>query len=154
MRVEMSDELYFDTNGSTPVDERVLEAALAWMREGYANASASHPEGRRAAQAIARAREQIAAGIGCKAQEIFFTSGGSESNNWALLGSARSFGRGHLVSSAIEHKSVLSTLRELPGAMRITSAEPSPGDICTTQSLSRCGLRPSVSVSIATDETL
>lgn len=109
----MNDELYFDYNGSTPVDERVLEAALAWMRDGYANASASHPEGRRAAAAIAKAREQIALGISCKAQEIFFTSGGTEANNWALIGSARAQGRGHVVTSAIEHKSVLSTLREL-----------------------------------------
>ncbi|HTF91048.1 MAG TPA: cysteine desulfurase family protein [Planctomycetota bacterium] len=109
----MKDELYFDVNGSTPVDERVLEAALGWMREGYANASASHPQGRRAAQAIARAREQIAAGISCKPAEIFFTSGGTESNNWAITGSARRAGRGHIVTSAIEHKSVLGTARAL-----------------------------------------
>ena len=71
----MNDELYFDYNGSTPVDERVLADALAWMRQGYANASAAHPEGRRAASAIATARERIAAGLSCKAQEIYFTSG-------------------------------------------------------------------------------
>jgi cysteine desulfurase len=109
----VKDELYFDYNGSTPVDERVLADALPWMRDGYANASASHPEGRRAAAAIARARESVAAGIACSPAEIFFTSGGTEANNWALIGGTRRAGRGHVVSSAIEHKSVLSTLREL-----------------------------------------
>ncbi|HUR28422.1 MAG TPA: cysteine desulfurase family protein [Planctomycetota bacterium] len=108
-----SDELYFDVNGSTPVDERVLACALAWMRDGYANASAAHPEGKRAAAAIAHAREQIAQGIGAHAHEIFFTSGGTEANNWALFGAARRAGRGHFVASAIEHKSVLASVAEL-----------------------------------------
>ncbi len=109
----MNDELYFDYNASTPVDERVLEEALKWMREGFANPSSSHPEGARAAAAIALAKERIAAGIGGFAREILFTSGGTEANNWALAGSARAAGRGHIVSSSIEHKSVLSSLREL-----------------------------------------
>ncbi len=57
----MNDELYFDYNASTPVDERVLEEALKWMRQGFANPSSSHPEGARAAAAIALAKERIAA---------------------------------------------------------------------------------------------
>ena len=106
-------EDYFDFNASTPVDEAVLAAALPWMREEFANASSAHPEGRRSAAAIADARAQIAAGIGAAPEEIFFTSGGSESNNWALSGSISRARRAHIVSTAIEHKSVLSTLRAL-----------------------------------------
>ena len=109
----MNDELYFDYNASTPVDQRVLEEALKWMRESFANPSSSHPEGVRAAAAIALAKERIAAGIGGFAREVFFTSGGTEANNWALAGSARVAGRGHIVASSIEHKSVLGTLRDL-----------------------------------------
>jgi len=112
----VSDDLYFDYNASTPVDEEVLAAALPWHTEGFANPSSSHPAGRRAAAAIAAARETIARGLHAKAAEIFFTSGGSESNNWALFGSAPRARRGHLIVSAIEHKSVLSSARELQRA--------------------------------------
>lgn len=109
----MRDELYFDYNASTPIDELVLEEALAWMRGGHGNASSPHPEGVRAAGAIQQARERVATGLNAKSSEIFFTSGGTESNNWALQGSARGLRSGHIVSTAIEHKSVLSTLKEL-----------------------------------------
>jgi cysteine desulfurase len=108
----MGQDLYLDYNGSTPVDIQVREAHARWLDAGFGNAAAAHPEGQRARAAIAEARETIAAGLGAEAREIWFTSGGTESNNWALLGSAPRRG-GHLIVSAIEHRSVLRTAEHL-----------------------------------------
>jgi cysteine desulfurase len=119
--------VYLDGNGSTPVDPEVEAACRAWFASGYGNASASHPDGALAKRAIERAREQVAAGLGAAPDEIWFTSGGTESNNWALQG-ARPRGRtGHLVVSAIEHKSVLKTaeaLREDGHSVTVVRAHP------------------------------
>lgn len=104
---------YFDVNASTPVDPLVMDEALRWMRAGFANPSSAHAEGRSAAAAIQDARRKIAEGLNATAEEIYFTSGGTESNNWALFGTAGRAREGHLVVSAIEHKSVLSSAREL-----------------------------------------
>lgn len=112
----MNQELYVDFNGSTPVDAEVARSYVAWLADGYGNASAAHAQGLRAHAAIEGARATIARGLGAAANEIWFTSGGTESNNWALLGSApalRSASRGHLIVSAIEHKSVLATAAQL-----------------------------------------
>jgi len=109
----MKEDLYFDYNGSTPVHPRVAEVVAAQMRDVPGNAAAAHPAGRAARAAIQRARAEIARGIGARAGEVWCTSGGTESNNWALVSSARHAGRGHLVVSAIEHKSVLAAARVL-----------------------------------------
>ncbi len=109
----MLPDLYFDTNGSTPLHPRVLETCQGLLADLYGNPSAAHAEGRRARHAIDAARSTIARAIGAGADEVWFTSGGTEANNWALLGCAAASPRKHLVLSAIEHKSVLQTAREL-----------------------------------------
>src|SRR5688572_10350024 len=106
---------YFDVNGSTPLDEAV---AATWSRfavELWGNSSAAHPEGQRARAAIDAARARIARGLGADTAEIWFTSGGTESNNWALSGAARAAdpARKHLLVSGIEHKSVLRSAEAL-----------------------------------------
>jgi cysteine desulfurase len=100
---------YFDVNGSTPLDEQVREAWEAFAGDLWGNAAAAHPEGLRARAAIEAARRTIASALGAAQDEIWFTSGGTESNNWALSGAATAAGpaRRHLVVSPIEHKSVL-----------------------------------------------
>jgi cysteine desulfurase len=106
----MRDPVYLDYNATTPVAPEVLEAMLPWLREQFGNPSSTHPYGRRAAQAVATARQQVADLIGAQSQEIVFTGCATEANNLALLGVARALGttRRHLVVSAIEHPAVMA----------------------------------------------
>ncbi len=103
-------DLYLDYNGSTPVHPEVVEVVARTLTDTYGNASAKHPAGVAARAAIHEARTTIARAIGAVPEAIWFTSGGTESNNWALRGSldARPERR-HLVVSPIEHWSVRKT---------------------------------------------
>ncbi|MCY2991743.1 MAG: aminotransferase class V-fold PLP-dependent enzyme [Planctomycetota bacterium] len=109
--------LYLDYNATTPLDPRVFEAMKEWYLGPPGNAgSRTHVYGQRAKDAVETARKQVADVIGAKAEEIFFTSGATESNNLAILGltayGERS-GRKHIISTAIEHKAVLEPLAEM-----------------------------------------
>jgi len=107
--------IYFDYNATTPVDPRVLEAMLPYLREQFGNPSSSHAYGSTAHAAIERARGQVAALLGCSPEEIIFTGGGSEADNLALKGIAEANqARGdHLITTQIEHPAVLATCRYL-----------------------------------------
>jgi cysteine desulfurase len=111
----MDAQQYFDVNGSTPLDGLVAETWVRYSRDLWGNASAAHPEGTRARTAIDAARSAIAAALGARAGEVWFTSGGTESNNWALAGAAQAAraGHRHLLVSGIEHKSVLRSAEAL-----------------------------------------
>src|SRR3972149_5916211 len=107
--------IYLDYNATTPVDPHVLEAMLPYLKEHFGNPSSSHPYGKTAKRAVDKARAQVAELIGAEPNEIVFTSGGTESNNHAIIGTAfanRKKGK-HIVTSRIEHPSVLETLRYL-----------------------------------------
>jgi cysteine desulfurase len=106
----MRDPIYLDYNATTTVAPEVLDAMLPWLRDQFGNPSSTHPLGRRAAQAVATARHQVADLIGAHPQEIVFTGSATEANNLALLGVARALGtaRRHLVISAIEHPAVMA----------------------------------------------
>ncbi len=106
----MNEPIYLDYNATTPVAPEVLAAMLPWLRAQYGNPSSTHPLGRRAAQAVAVARRQVAELIGAQTQEIVFTGCATEANNLALLGVARALGMGkrHLVVSAVEHPAVMA----------------------------------------------
>jgi cysteine desulfurase len=101
----MSDPIYLDHNATTPVHPEVVEAMLPWLKEHFGNPSSTHPYGRRAQEAVEAAREQVAGLLGCRSEEIFFTSGGTEANNLAIRGSAEALAdrRRHVVSSVVEH---------------------------------------------------
>ena len=108
--------IYLDHQATTPLDPRVLEAMLPFLREDFGNAaSVTHAYGRRAAAAVDDARERIASGIGAEPDEIVFTSGATEANNLAIQGSARlrPRHRNRLVSVASEHPAVLDVLEAL-----------------------------------------
>jgi cysteine desulfurase len=108
--------VYLDYHATTPVDPRVLEAMLPYFTEVFGNpASSSHQWGWKAQEAVEEARRRVAALIGASAREIIFTSGATESNNFAIKGCAASApeGRRHVVCSAIEHKSVLEGCKGL-----------------------------------------
>lgn len=113
----MSAPVYLDYNATTPVAPEVTDAMLCVLREHFGNPSSSHPYGRRAAQAVAEAREQVAMLIGAHTDEIVFTGCATEANNLALLGVARALGetKRHLVVGAIEHPAVMAPARHLEG---------------------------------------
>ena len=105
----MNDRIYLDNAATTAVSPEAAEAMLPFFSAIYGNASSIHGTGREARKAVEKARKQAAAAIGAQPYEVFFTSGGSESDNWAILGAAfanREKGR-HLITTAIEHHAVL-----------------------------------------------
>jgi cysteine desulfurase len=107
--------VYLDNHATTPLDPRVFEIMRPYFTEIFGNAaSRSHAFGWQAEEAVEKARRQIAALINANPKEIIFTSGATESNNLALKGVAESAGAAsHIVSTAIEHKSILDTLKHL-----------------------------------------
>lgn len=105
--------IYLDNNATTPVDPEVSDAIFSSLRRDFANPSSSHRPGRRAREVIENCRVRIAGFLGADPAEIFFTSGGTESNNLAILGTALFHGRGHIVTSSIEHPSVTNACRHL-----------------------------------------
>jgi cysteine desulfurase len=117
-------KVYLDNNATTPVDPRVVEAMRPYWSEIYGNASSLHGFGRDAEDAVAVARGHVARALGARAEEIVFTSGGTESDNLALLGvlTATRDEKPHLVTTAIEHPAVLRAAEALDeaGACELT----------------------------------
>lgn len=108
-------QTYLDNASTTPVRPEVLKAMLPYFSEEFGNPSSIYPLGQRAADAVAAARAAIAEAIGAAPREVYFTSGGSEADNWAIKGFARAHaekGR-HLITSAIEHHAVLHACEAL-----------------------------------------
>lgn len=106
--------LYLDNAATTAVDKGVAKKVLEFSVEGYGNASSPHQVGIKAREELEKARKKIARSIGAKPKEIIFTSGGTESNNLAIKGLAKANpDKKHIITSAIEHPSVLETCREL-----------------------------------------
>ncbi len=100
---------YFDNAGTTAAKAEVLEAMAPYLSEHYGNASSIHAVGRDARKAVEKARAQVAAAIGAKNEEIYFTAGGTESDNWAIKGAAFALAHKgkHIITSAVEHHAVL-----------------------------------------------
>jgi cysteine desulfurase len=105
--------IYLDNNATTPLHPAVLEALGRSFRDVFGNASSIHKEGQSARRAIEDARESVAKLLAAEARDIIFTSGGTESNNAAIFGAAGQDGRHHIVTTAIEHPSVLEPVAEL-----------------------------------------
>ncbi len=105
--------IYLDNAATTPVDPQVLEAMLPYLQANYGNPSSIHAAGRKARAAVEQARKTIAQHLQASVGEIFFTSGGSESNNMAIKGAVQHLGVKHIISSSIEHHCVLHTVAAL-----------------------------------------
>ena len=124
----MSGLVYLDHNSSAPLDPEVLEAMLPFLRDLHGNAASAHGAGRALAAAVEEARAETAALVGAAPDEIVFTSGGTESNNWVLAGAAPEPGGAHVVISAVEHFSVLEAARRLERAGAAVTAVPVDGE--------------------------
>jgi len=108
--MQPAETIYLDHNATTPLDPRVFEAMRPWFTEQVGNAASAHAPGRRAAEAVERARAAVAATIGAGARELVWTSGATEANNLAILGVARAPAyarKRHLVTVVSEHRAVL-----------------------------------------------
>lgn len=108
-------DIYFDNAATTRVRDESVAAMNTVMREDYGNPSSSHKAGRRAGGILADARKKVADALGAQPDEIYFTSGGTEADNWAVLGAADVLSRKgrHIVTSLAEHDAVLNTVKEL-----------------------------------------
>ena len=108
--------IYLDHAATTPLDKEVFEKMTPYFTESFGNADSPHFFGRKAMGAVDMARDKIAMLIGAKPSEIYFTSGGTESDNWAVIGGAyakRKEGKTHVLVSAIEHHAVLAAAEKL-----------------------------------------
>jgi cysteine desulfurase len=112
--------IYLDYNATTPTDPRVADAMRPYLTGFYGNPSSSHRAGREAKAAVDRARAHVASCLGCRPEEIVFTSGGSESNNMAIRGVVTARGGGHVITSAVEHPAVLEVVLALEMEGRIS----------------------------------
>lgn len=103
--------IYMDNAATTATKPEVVEAMLPYFTQTFGNPSSIHKVGRDAKRATERAREQIAKAIGCEKSEVYFTAGGSESDNWAIKGAAMANSKkgNHIITTAIEHHAVLHT---------------------------------------------
>ena len=109
--------VYADNAATTRVSDRALEAMLPYLKESYGNPSGVYSKGMEASRAVLNARQQVQKAIGAaKVGEIFFTSGGSEADNWAIRGAAQlgeRSGKRHIITTAIEHHAVMNTCKYL-----------------------------------------
>ena len=106
---------YFDNAATTPVRPEAVQAAVEAMTQGWGNPSSRYALGTQAAEAVKRHRAQAAAGLGCRPEELFFTSCGSEGDNWAIQGAVelgRRTGK-HIITTAYEHAAVLEPCKAL-----------------------------------------
>ena len=108
--------IYLDNAGTTRVDDEVFKEMLPFLKENYANASSLYTFGQKARESVEKARETVARCIGAKPKEIIFTSGGSESDNQAIISASiigKRKGKKHIISTKFEHHAVLHTLEKL-----------------------------------------
>src|SRR5262244_2370509 len=107
--------VYLDYNATTPVEPQVLDAMLPYFSTEFGNAASIHTVGQRARAAVEAARDQVAAVLGARSQEVVFTSGGTESDNHAIFGIIRSApgATKHIITTNIEHEAVFNTCQAL-----------------------------------------
>lgn len=130
--------IYLDNAGTTPLDKEVFKKMTPYFTDVFGNASSQHSFGREASNAVREARDKVANILGCSAEEVFFTSGGTEADNWAVKGLAlanANKGR-HVIVSGIEHPAVMESARWLDAAgFEITYVNPNKNGIVAAQSI-------------------
>jgi len=146
--------VYFDNNATTPVLPEVFEAMRPYFGERFGNASSIHHHGQETRAAVERARESVAALVGCRASEVVFTSGGTEGDNLAIFGLVRS--ADHVITSTIEHHAVLNACKHLGSLGCEVGYVPVDGSGLVNPEDVRRALRPNtklITVMMANNET-
>ncbi len=105
--------IYLDNAATTPLDEAVLNKMLPFMRRDFGNPQSQHSAGRVAGNAVISARDKVARLLGCKSEEVYFVSGGTEAGNTALKGVCAARRKGHLIVSAIEHPALIESAKDM-----------------------------------------
>lgn len=133
-------QVYADNAATTKMSRVALDAMMPYMTEIYGNPSSLHSVGQEAKEALEQARETVASCLGCEPREIYFTSGGSEADNQAIISAARMGarkGKKHIISTAFEHHAVLHTLQKLEKeGFEVTLLDVSNGHNITAQQVS------------------
>jgi cysteine desulfurase len=145
-------QIYLDNAATTKIDERVFEAMKPYLIEKYGNASSQHILGKEAKEAIEKAREIIAKSINADKNEIYFTSGGTESNNWALkelFFANQHLGKKHIITTKIEHASIIETCKMLEkiGA-KVTYLDVDKGGFVDVKEIEKAITKETILVSI------
>lgn len=111
----MKTRIYLDNAATTKTSQEVVDAMIPYFTENYGNASSIYEVGQRSKEAITTAREEIAKVLGAKTEEIYFTAGGSEADNWALKAAFEAYGKkgNHIITTKIEHHAILHTCEYL-----------------------------------------
>mgnify|MGYP000034264794 CR=1 FL=1 len=111
----MKTRIYLDNAATTKTSQEVVDAMLPYFTENYGNASSIYEVGQRSKEAITTAREKIAKVLGAKTEEIYFTAGGSEADNWALKAAFEAYSQKgkHIITTKIEHHAILHTCEYL-----------------------------------------
>jgi cysteine desulfurase len=146
--------VYLDNNATTPVLPEVFEAMRPYFAEHFGNASSIHHHGQETRAAVERARESVAALLGCRASEVVFTSGGTEGDNFAISGLTRA--GDHVISSTIEHHAVLNSCKHLQAMGCEVTYVPVDGQGLVDPDDVRRALRPQtklISIMMANNET-
>lgn len=147
----MQKRLYFDYAATTPVSKKVIKAMLPFFDKSYGNPSSIHRSGQVAMAAIDEARVKLAAFLDCELEDIIFTSGATEANNIAILGLVKNRGKKiHIITSEIEHESVLSPIRMLQekGLVEATFISPSKEGILSVKDIEKAIKKNTALVSI------
>lgn len=144
---------YFDHSATTMLDKRVFNEMLPYMMEKYGNASSIYSLGKESKEAINIARMQVAKALGCNVNEIYFTSGGTESDNMILKGVAfanKKYGN-HIITSSIEHPAILNSCKYLERfGFRITYINPDSNGIINPKKIEKSITRNTILISIMT----
>ena len=146
--------VYLDNNATTPVLPAVLAAMQGFFGEHFGNASSIHHHGQETRAAVERARESIAALVGCRPSEIVFTSGGTEGDNLAIFGLVKS--GDHIITSTVEHHAVLNSCKQLQASGCEVTYVPVDGDGRVNPDDVRRALRPNtrlITIMMANNET-
>jgi len=146
--------VYFDNNATTPVLPEVFEAMRPYFGEHFGNASSIHHHGQETRAAVERARESVAALLGCRASEVVFTSGGTEGDNLAIFGLVHP--GDHVITSTTEHHAVLNSCKHLASAGREVTYVPVDGRGLIDPDDVRRALRPAtklITIMMANNET-
>lgn len=143
--------IYLDNSATTKPCKEAVEAMMSALTEGWGNPSALYGFGIDAAHALRAARTKVAAALGAEPDRVFFTSGGTEADNWALLSTAKRFGKKnkHIISTAIEHHAILNTLKELESqGFEVTYLQPDELGRITLDTLKAALRKDTILVSI------